>query len=314
MKKVNSLKWIASLLTLLIVVICPISVFAGADDNTDELSLTIMFSHENKAVEGVNFRIYRVTDRGLHFTENFSGYSVTLEDLDSQDLMAAAATLAAYAARDNIPADAEGVTNMSGGLNFSDITAGVYLVVGDPQTGEDGIIYIPQPFLVQIPYVDSDGTVTYSVVSEPKYDIRYEGETLAYRVLKIWDDNGRKERPTEIVVQLLCDGKIYDEVTLNAENNWRSAWSELDAAHMWQITEKTVPEGYTVKVEQQGITLTVTNTYDNPDDTGSGTTTPGGGNKLPQLGQLWWPVPILMAVGLMFMTTGIAVRRREYNV
>lgn len=311
MKKLNSLRWLASLLTLLIVVICPISVLAsGADDTA---SLTIMFTHEKQPVAGINYRIYRVADRGLEMTELFSGYSVTLKDLDSQGLTAAAATLAAYAARDNVPADAEGATNARGGLNFSDLLFGVYLVVGDLHTGEDGIIYIPQPFLVQIPYVDEAGNVTYDVVAEPKYDIRYEGEELAYRVLKIWDDNGRKERPTEIVVQLLCDGKIYEEVTLNAENNWRYAWSGLDAAHVWQITEKTVPDGYTVKVEQQGITLTVTNTYENPDEPGTPPPSSGGGNKLPQLGQLWWPVPILMALGVMFMTTGFVVRRREYN-
>lgn len=42
-----------------------------------------------------------------------------------------------------------------------------------------------------------------------------------------------------------------------------------------------------------------TNTYKKP------------GNKLPQTGQLWWPVPILMVLGVAFVTVGL-VRRRRY--
>ncbi len=39
-------------------------------------------------------------------------------------------------------------------------------------------------------------------------------------------------------------------------------------------------------------------------------TTPGKpGEKLPQTGQLWWPVPVLLAVGLLFVVLGLAKRR-----
>lgn len=42
-------------------------------------------------------------------------------------------------------------------------------------------------------------------------------------------------------------------------------------------------------------------------------TTPGNpstpGEKLPQTGQLWWPVPVLLAAGLLFVVLGL-VRRR----
>ena len=33
------------------------------------------------------------------------------------------------------------------------------------------------------------------------------------------------------------------------------------------------------------------------------------GNKLPQTGQLWWPVPVLLAVGLLFVILGLLRRR-----
>lgn len=42
-------------------------------------------------------------------------------------------------------------------------------------------------------------------------------------------------------------------------------------------------------------------------------TTPGNpstpGEKLPQTGQLWWPVPVLLAAGLLFVVLGLVKRR-----
>jgi LPXTG-motif cell wall-anchored protein len=35
-------------------------------------------------------------------------------------------------------------------------------------------------------------------------------------------------------------------------------------------------------------------------------------DKLPQTGQLWWPIPMLLAFGMLFILTGI-LRRRNMN-
>ena len=63
---------------------------------------------------------------------------------------------------------------------------------------------------------------------------------------------------------------------------------------------------------QEGTTFVVTNTYDegtpenpeqpeNPDQPGNPT--------LPQTGQLWWPVPVLVAGGLLLIVIGLLRRR-----
>ena len=35
--------------------------------------------------------------------------------------------------------------------------------------------------------------------------------------------------------------------------------------------------------------------------------------KLPQTGQLWWPVPLLFCAGLIFVAAGLIIRRRRGN-
>ena len=40
---------------------------------------------------------------------------------------------------------------------------------------------------------------------------------------------------------------------------------------------------------------------------------PGGGKKLPQTGQLWWPVPVLACAGLGCIAVGLFRRREDRN-
>ena len=81
--------------------------------------------------------------------------------------------------------------------------------------------------------------------------------------------------------------------------------------------EKETPEGYKVTVTQEGITFVMTNTWDEPEKPPKpgepeepGTDIPedpvpeGPGPKLPQTGQLWWPVPLLALAGRALCLVG----------
>ena len=112
-------------------------------------------------------------------------------------------------------------------------------------------------------------------------------------------------------MQLLRDGRVYDTVTLSEENNWRYTWTGLDEDFTWRVVEAEVPEGYTVSVQREGITFVLTNTHlsctpsDPPLDRPSG----NSGNKLPQTGSLWWPVPLLLCGGILLLILGWGRRR-----
>lgn len=56
-------------------------------------------------------------------------------------------------------------------------------------------------------------------------------------------------------------------MTLSAGNGWSHTWSGLDDGCTWTVVEKEC-EGYTVRVEREGITFVMTNTYaaEIPDD------------------------------------------------
>lgn len=117
-------------------------------------------------------------------------------------------------------------------------------------------------------------------------------------VLKIWknDEEHLDERPTSIEVALLRDGEVYEIVTLNEENGWQYTWMDLDGTYEWTVKEVTVLDSYTSSILQDGDLFILTNKY----------------SEIPQTGQLWWPVPLLLMGGLTLIVIGLMQRRKEY--
>ncbi len=164
------------------------------------------------------------------------------------------------------------------------------------------------------------------------------------------DEGQEDLRPSSIVVALLRDGVTVDTKAISAATNWRYTWTDLDAYDAsgridWKVIELDV-DGYTVSSNVQGITTTITNTLikeippeteppetepeppeteteteTEPPETETETepepetetktepTTPDE-EKLPQTGLLWWPVPVLICLGVVCLIIG-ALRRKN---
>ena len=130
--------------------------------------------------------------------------------------------------------------------------------------------------------------------------------TADYEVIKVWkDDCHKSQRPKTITIQLMCDGKAYgDPVTLPENGRWQHTWTGLDVNHKWTVTEATQKGYKDPEVRQEGNTFIVTNTCNRsavPDSPSN--------PDLPQTGQLWWPVPVLLCAGALFVVVGL-IRRR----
>ncbi len=272
-------------------------------------SITVLFRHEEQPVADASFALYKAAEwkeSGYALADPFSSYSVrTPDDPSSEEWKTLASTLAAYADRDGIEPLTTVKTDANGELTFAGLETGLYLVIGEMVQSGDLLLF-PQPMLVTVPFRKADGTDDLNVVVEPKYDTHETSEmTITRRALKIWRNDGDGEdRPPEIVVQLLCDGVLWDEEVLRADNNWSCSWEDLEAAHTWRLTEKQVPEDYTVGIIQQGVTFTVTNTNDAPPP-------PTSDVPPPQTGLLWWPVPVLFALGAIAVGGGILLLLRK---
>ena len=363
-----------ALLCAVMVLSLPVTaVVAGANDGNSNLTLHYYIANHRRPMAGVTFYAYKVGEyvsgptRGVYMyqaTRDFEKAGVNLIGLDFRAgagiLTERAYTLYLYteAYSDEVVPVAKGQTDSEGYLTFENLEPGLYLVWGEQMlvTEDDGDgetrewTYIPQPFLIPLPFpslggFDHDVTV----------DVKYEqfpppfAMEIDISVEKVWNPTGGNH-PNSVTVVLLRNGTVVDEVTLSDENGWSYTWERLDSSIRWEVTEKNVPNGYTVTVDREGYHYTITNkttpeepppetmpsaplpseplpSETPPPETPPPETPPPetpppetpppdeppDEPNLPQTGQLWWPVPLLLATGALMILIGAAlfVRNEE---
>lgn len=306
--KTNKLhrRWIVLFSILLAVLLLPIKSIAHDRPNIDQ-KVSITISADTK---DVSFRLYHVAeltgDVQFKLTNVFADYQVDfdLNDLNQESWKTAAGTLAGYVKRDNLPSDYNGRTDDEGNLTISNISTGLYLVLGDDVETETEIRTL-SPFMISLPNLTEEDQWDYGPIVAPKSESHEKPVKVSCQVRKIWKDNHYSGRPHSIEVQLLNGNQIYEEVTLNKENNWSYVWDNLPSEGNWHVVEKKVPEKYRVTVEREGNSFIVINAG----DFSQPPRVPGG--KLPQTGQLWWPVPILLIAGLVLLLIGMKKGKRD---
>ena len=255
-------------------------------------------------------------------------------------------SLGGYIYNNNIRPSATAVTDEEGNAHFTDLELGIYYV-GNMVNKIDNYVYSFASFLVAVPGLDENDewvNPAYYVVGTVKCKITYEPDIEYFEVLKNWNDSGYENyRPASIQVTIYCDGNEFAIVTLDSSNNWRYTW-EYEEGHEWTLAETVSGTyAYTTSLTVSGTTYRLTNTVvppetphtpdtpDKPDEpTPEEPETPTipdlpavlgairdlpqvlGARRLPQTGQLWWPIPILVIVGLAFIIIGI--RKNSKNL
>ena len=293
---------LAALICACAMVIIPftgVAIRANAAEGTANLKVTWDY-------EGIDLVIYKVADRNSNgsyeLTEDFEDYGVEVTGIDEEELESAAQLLAIYATRDNLKALDEYTSDTSGEHTFADLEYGGYMVFNKATATKNSITTVPV-FI----FLEKD----MEVMVKPMEDL-----TTSCEVYKIWDDSNSKNRPESIVIQLLKgDGTVYKEETLSEKNNWHCEWKDLPE-DKYRVVEKTVPSGYKLTASRRNTTWKLTNkkkdTPPDDEDTPSGgeKTPPDSSKKIPQTGQLWWPVGVLLSAGFLCMIIGLLRRRK----
>ena len=230
---------------------------------------------------------------------------VGMENMTTEEARLLATTMEAVALRDSITPSHTATISDDGKLVLTDVQQGMYLVLGTSTT--DGEYrYTPSPMLVSVPTRDIHDVWQYYVILEHNKVVKekLDQPTTHREIVKIWQDDGNEShRPAAITVQLLQDGAVYDTVQLSDDNNWMCRWTDLPIAHTYTAVEVDVPEPYAMSVERDRTAIYITNTYNGPP--------PPPPPDLPQTGQLWWPVPLMVALGLCSLLLSACYRPRD---
>lgn len=252
--------------------------------NEHRCQLIIDYHHEDIAVSEAAFHLYRIANltnyQELSYTDGFSDLN-----LDMDGLRHAAEELYTRVEEHNIQPEQILITDSQGKAMVTDLAPGAFLLVCEPTAVGDYVYYAD----LQVIFLYEETLTMY-----PKSTRLPVGEQLiSIQAVKVWDDRGHeKERPRQITVRLLKDGKTVETATLSEANGWSHTWNDLLPNARWTVKEE-VPKGYVVSVEQSENLFTLTNQY----------------KDIPQTGQIWWPVITVMCMGLLLIVIGLAVRR-----
>lgn len=273
-----------------------------AIDLTKKADLIIDFkTSQNDPLIGAQYHIYKVADMGEYGVSTsalpFNNYDLNFEYLDEEGWNDLTQQLAEIIKKDNIQSLQSGKTDTKGELKFDSLPLGLYLVIGDTHI-VGASTYNPQVFLINLPNMLEQDVWEYSVRVYPKYSYDLDTSKIVNKKVEIvWDDVGfENRRPKNVTIELYKDGKKYDEVVLNINNNWSYIWKDIDDSYEWNIVEIIDERDYIVWTIYENNAFTITNSYR---------------MSLPATGMLWWPVPILFISGSILFLIGVLVRDKE---
>ena len=309
---------------------------ASAAEDTSTLSLWCVKDEE--IVDGMHWQIFRVGHRETNdyvFEGAFANYRPTLGDTtksmlewDAKTVSSVANTLRVNALIDGLPCLSEGYTDEKGNLNFTGLEDGLYLVIGDSlDKGEK--TYIPSSIFFE---VNSEQENYLNAFPKIIY-VTMNSEAENYSVRKVWANNENQPPAldTYITCEIYCDGELRETVRLDRTNNWEYRWTDKPG-HDWLVREKEIPENYTVTYDGNHYQYIIVNTYDETITTETTTSTQKTtvtttetstvttakttitsteASKLPQTGQLWWPVLPLTGGGLLLIVAGAWIRKKD---
>ena len=336
---------------LMLITFVPKDVYAAPAVNTNYMvGVSINYEILDAKIDDAEFSLYKIasmeSDGKFVATPQFENYAVELNGLDNEEMQYDANTLYGYIVKDHISPTDTTTTDSEGFGMFPNsvlLYPGMYLLTCKANQAYGEYCYIP-PMLLSMPTLLNNRWI-YNIEVSPKYSVVPSTTEVAAQI--IWRDDSPDMRPESVKVQLINPGQMMSRsipmmIALNEGNQWHYSWKDLPAAS-WYVVQTEVPEGYTVSTKREGNLFIFINTrYDwvDPDDipepepepsnpskpsSGKGDKesaeevknpvevhmAPSSGEKLPQTGTLWWPVPVLAVSGMIFILIGMIFRRKE---
>lgn len=291
--------------------------------------MIVRYQFQGQAIPGANFKIWRVADVDdfCRFTavNEFAGceYTENLNQNDQASWKAMAHNLKPWVIKQGIAPYVTGQTDVvNGDIVFSEakgnmLKPGLYLLVGEPPATIGDYTYSSAPTMIYLPEINMDdndwdyGSEAEPVIIKPKGERGDDPDVdTRLKVIKTWEEYGYTDkRPESITVELLKNGKIERRAELSEKNDWRYTFENLPVyedgkLNEWDLDEVYFDDNYRSEITREGITYIVKNIY-------TGELPPGDPTPLlPNTGLLWWPVPVLAGLGVLFIVLGAGKRRK----
>lgn len=310
------------IVSLLCICLCfiPYTALAAATSDAKEpispdreCSLTICYGYDITTFPNQTVKLYKIADVSANFqyalTSSFATSGLILNDIQTNgEWDAARSTLEAYILANNITPTQTVVTDESGQACFTQLTPGLYLS-SDINLLQDSLPCFFASALVSLPGLSADNLWQYQVTVTAKPEVLppiEPNEEIQLKVLKLWKNDGnRSDRSKNIEVEIFRDGTSYETVVLSEDTHWSYSWTAKADGASWNVTERNVPSGYAMTVEQRGTSFIITNTHQDKPDSSSAQTGDTANILLYAV--------LLFVSGTMLIILGIVGKRKRHE-
>ena len=324
MKKNNVCTCIAMTVLCLILSIFTSSAVFASDEKKGRINIECGY-------QNMQWFLYRIgdaaEDKSIDYKNAFIKNNLPQGPLSYDQLQNLAYTFENYITINGIIPDQSGITGISGTISFV-VDEGWYIAIPSKLTTDEKI-YRSTPVIVCVSSLDiySDNWGQ-EVTVYPKTDESENDPTkppLKDVVIKFWWDSDI-ERPKDPIIIIIYQNNVeVGKAILDSDNNWEQIFKDIPFDYEWTLVQENAPEdkmfiftkelGYhpvkvveiiTIKhhvdtnISQQITNLTTPVYQENIDS-----------EKLPQTGQLWWPVPLLAFSGIIVFFSGYIIEKRR---
>ena len=239
-----------------------------------ECSLSVSYRYNRIALGGQEVKLYRIAevsaDAQYTLVPSFEASGLILNGVQTTgEWNVIRSTLEAYILANHIEPMLMDMTDDNGQVCFDGLKPGLYLT-SDARASQGDLAYSFDSALIALPGLDAEGHWQYQISVTAKPEVIPPSDpdaSIPFTVLKLWKgDEGRKDRPLNIEVEILRDGIIVETVILSEANHWSYAWNAKDDGAKWSVVERKIPSGYSMTLEKRNTTFMLTNSRipDNP--------------------------------------------------
>ena len=234
-----------------------------------ECELKISYSYDGQGFPNQSVNLYKIAEVTEDFqyalTPYFISSSLVLNGIQTNgEWDVIRSTLDVHILVNNIVPITTAVTDKAGQAHFTQLTPGLYLVSA-VNVVQDNLTCSFDSALVSLPGLGADGFWQYQINVSAKPEILPpvdSDEEITFKVLKLWrGDEHRTDRPKSIEVEIFRNETSYKTVILSEENHWSYSWTAKADGASWNVTERNIPTGYTMTIEQRDNTFVLTNTH-----------------------------------------------------
>lgn len=284
---------------VLLVVMSGGSAFAAGIDVSRNGTLTIETVHDGQQLKGMAYQVYRVadvsTDGVYTLVGVFGSCGETVNDFKATSQWRAAAVRMAEWAKDHGAAGTGVTTGDDGKASLAELQTGLYLVDGSSVTNGTAT-YTSEAFLVRLPSQKTDGTLLYEVTVSPKTEVTDNPDKPSEPETKPSEPETKPSEPetkpsepeTKPSQPETRPSRDHDHENHrdSSNSNWNSNQvQQSTSADQAQTVETTAAQSDQIQNTE----------------------------KLPQTGQLKWPVPCLLIAGILILIADriLSGRRKE---